>query len=758
MSSCFGFRKSKRDDDTEALLPQYDDDTALQRTLHQKMHSYQMLRALSKGFMPSTEQLIINLRTLLASDVLNPDNPELSDSGRRLIKYSKQWLMQFIELTRHKNDRDQIQDFIWFLSHSKISLDTEDIANKASKARAKADASAGKANRSDPQVIKTDFVQAYESLRTVGSLLLTNSDFRLFLGDLNVMGRQVFADTAFSLSGVAEEVGKKVEPSNGDIKKLQEPGTDDGPAPTVDDLGNEVADVSKVVGNGLAKTGQDALESAKEQVSGDQKETLLNRLKQAVLKLRKRNDYSDSVSTIGLLIKRYAKVYSRAVDQTIETAQEDVQTNSELDRAVKNFWSLLSSFGDHEQWEILEQKFNKVMEHSQKDPEFEHLMEDVGNSVEKLLTDPNFFESADKKLQELREKSKEVGSDSSIRKDVEDLLEQVQITVRSVIDDPDISALIATTGHIMAILSPVNAVTNTELLDDSLHVFVPLLIKAIQYVPIPRLEVSVPEIDLLLENLIIEPGRTVNNTSFLPYKLRIETYNDLEIRKAKFRTTSSVTSLVTIKIDGLSFRADEIGFWLRAHTGILRLADEGIASFQLDEKGIDIHLDVEIGKEKLEKILTLKAVRVHIHQFSYTLRKSKFSWLAWLMKPLLRPIIRKTMEIQMAKAISDGIHAANRELLFARERLRATRISDPQDIRTFVKAIITRYQPEEDPDVFTAVGVRPQGSVFKGVYAPGSVVKLYEEEAVRAGERVDDFQVEGWRNEIFDVQSTMMGQ
>ena len=606
--------------------------------------------------------------------------------------------------------------------------------------------------------MKANFTQAYESLRTVGSLLLTNSDFRLFLGDLNVMGRQVFADTAFSLSGVAEEVGKKVEPSDDDTKKLQEPGADDGPPPTTDDLGDGVADVSKAVGNGLVKTGQDAFESAQGQFSGDQKGTLLDRLKQAILKLRKRNDYSDSVSTIGLLIKRYAKVYSRAVDQTIETAQEDVQTNAALDRAVKNFWSLLSSFGDHEQWELLEREFNKVMEHSQKDPEFEHLMEDIGNSVEKLLTDPNFFESADKKLQELREKSKEVGSNSSIRKDIEDLLEQVQTTFKSVIDDPDISALITTTVRIMEILSPINAVTNSELLDDSLHVFVPLLIKAIQYVPIPRLEVSVPELDLLLENLIIEPGRTVNNTSFLPYKLRIETYNDLEIRKAKFRTTSSVTSLVTIKIDGLSFRADEVGFWLRAHTGLLRLADEGIASFQLDEKGIDIHLDVEIGKEKLEKILTLKAVRVHIHQFSYTLRKSKFSWLAWLLKPLLRPIIRKTMEIQMAKAISDGIHAANRELLFARERLRATRISDPQDIRTFVKAIITRYQPEEDPDVFTSVGVRPQGSVFKGVYAPGSVVKLYEEEAVRAGERVDDFELEGWRNEIFDIQSTMMGQ
>lgn len=142
MSSCFGLRKSKGED-TEALLPQYADDTSLQRTLHQKMHSYQMIRALSAGFMPSTEQLIINLRTLLASDVLNPDNPDLSDSGRLLLKFTKQWLAQFIELLRHKNDHDQIQDFIWCLSKSRISLDTEDLTKSAKKVKSKADATAG---------------------------------------------------------------------------------------------------------------------------------------------------------------------------------------------------------------------------------------------------------------------------------------------------------------------------------------------------------------------------------------------------------------------------------------------------------------------------------------------------------------------------------------------------------------------------------------------------------------------------------------
>jgi Protein of unknown function (DUF4449) len=150
-------------------------------------------------------------------------------------------------------------------------------------------------------------------------------------------------------------------------------------------------------------------------------------------------------------------------------------------------------------------------------------------------------------------------------------------------------------------------------------------------------------------------------------------------------------------------------------------------------------------------------VRVKIHHLSYKLRKSKFACLAWLFKPLLRPILRKVLERQLATAIGDFFHAANRELLFARERLRATRISDPQDLRTFVKAVITRLTPEDDPDLYTNIGVmggvNERGNIFAGIYAPGSLVKLWNEEAARAGEVVDDNASRGWRNEIFDVQA-----
>ena len=588
---------------------------------------------------------------------------------------------------------------------------------------------------------------------------MTNSDFRLLLGDLNIVGRQIFADTAFTFADVAKDAAVQIEPSQEDKTILKHPGSEPGPAPTQVDLKHETAELTNVVINGLHKTSEEAIASAVENITGDQKETLLYRLKQAVLKLRERNDYSDSVSTVGLLLKRYARIYSRAADEAISTVQDDVSPNEDLNRATRNFWSLLSSFGDKEQWSRLEEKFKQVMTHAQKDPEFESLMSDVGSSVEKLLTDPDFFESADEKIEQMRRKSKEVGNGSSLKEDVNVLLEQIHITFDSVLHDEDISKLISTTVKIFDILSPLNVTTNSALLEDAIHVFIPLLIKTIQYIPIPRLEVSAPEIDLLLENLVLEPGRTINHSSFLPFKLRVETYNDLEIRKARFRTVSKVTSLITVKLDGLSIRGEEIGFWLRAHTGILRLADEGIASFALDERGIDIAIDLEVGKERLEKILSLRDVRVKIHKLNYSLRQSKFSFLAWLFKPLLRPILRKVIEKQVATAISDTLHAANRELVFARERLRATRISDPQDLKTFFKAIITRLTPEEDPDLYTNVGVdAPKQGIFAGVYAPGSVIKLWKEEATRAGEVVDDQAEGGWRNEIFDVQTSMIGQ
>jgi hypothetical protein len=92
--------------------------------------------------MPTNEQAIVSLRTLLAADIFRPDNAQLSDSGRALVHYTKKWITQLIYLLEHKNGHDQIQDFIWFLSKARVSVDMEHITERATRAKSKADTAA----------------------------------------------------------------------------------------------------------------------------------------------------------------------------------------------------------------------------------------------------------------------------------------------------------------------------------------------------------------------------------------------------------------------------------------------------------------------------------------------------------------------------------------------------------------------------------------------------------------------------------------
>ena len=736
MFSCLGFR-GRRDAEREPLLPQYNDDTAMQSRLHDKLHTYQMLRALSKGYMPSNEQAIIHLRSLLSADVLNPDAPDLSDSGRALVRSIKLWIGQFIQLLRDKNTDDQVQDFIWCLKMARIHVDAGDIGARASRAKAKADVSA-----------------AYQSLQSVASLLLNNSDFRTLLSDLETISREVFRDTAFALAETSRQTGEQLEPSEVGRQALQGGGADSQPAPSKDELQRRVQDIAQGVSQSVAEVAHETEQSIIEHFTGDEQEALLYHMKEAVSKLRKRPTYTDSVSTLAALLQRYLLAYSHAASETVEALEDDVGVNSQADQALHNFWLLVTSIGDRDEWNRVEESFKAIVDHGKNDPNFDELVRQFANIVQDMLADPDFFDTANKRFDGMRDKSRSLTSRSAISEDLDALFSHLRCALRSAAQDTDIHRLLRTSWRIAHLLSPAGDYINSELLSDSINVFVPMVIQAVQYIPIPRLEVATPRLDLLLENLILEPGRTVNQSSFLPFKLNITTQNDIEVRKARMRATSAVKSLATVKMSGMSIAAEDLGFWLQLHSGLLRMVDEGIAGFHLDERGLDINLDLEIGRDRLDKIISLRDVKVIIHHLNYTLSRSKFACLAWLLKPLIRPIVRKALEAKIASAINDGLRALNRELLFARERLRAARIADPGDFWTFLKAVAARLAPAPDPDMDMRVRVKPGAGVFRGRYAPGSLVRVWENEGRGAEQRVYEYERGGWRNEIFDLKTT----
>ncbi|KAI9653822.1 MAG: hypothetical protein M1831_005689 [Alyxoria varia] len=764
---CCGRRRRGPQDDSDPLLPEdHDSDTKLQEELQRKLHTYYMLRALFKqGHLPSTEQSVIILRAALASDVLNPArDASIRQSSRLTIASMKQLMSSLIDLIQHKISDDQLQNLIWALSRSKVSVDSEDLAQHVGSPKASTAA-------------------AYQAVKSIGGLALGNPEFRQFLGDVQVVGREILRDSAFATSAVAEETAKDLEPGgkpgNGDDKAAAQ---DDNfaEAPTGQDLTQDATNAAATLGDGVAKVGKEASKSAEEHLTGGEREALVKRVQKAVTKLRERADYSSSVDTLSTVIKNSFLAYLQVVGGEEGSAlQQDVHVNEELKYAVEAFMSFLRSFGELKEWEELEKRV-KVLGNDQQSAkqEVEKAVTQVAGAFQQLLTDPETYSDIEGKYSELREKVRKSLTGTNIGKDLDAVLDQLKTVLTSAAHDEDVSKVFNASSTFLDVLFPADTSdrhTKTDLVNDFINDFGPSLVQAVQYIPIPRLEVSVPSLDLLLENLILEPGKTVANTSFLPTKLRMETRNDVEIRKARVsgRTITSTESTFTVKIHGLTLRAEGVGFWLRAHEGILQFADEGIANVSVDESGMDVEIDVEVGRagagapvqEQLEREVKLKAVRVRVHKLDYEIRKSrKLKWLAWVVKPLLRPVLRRVVAKQVAGSIAGFWAAANREIVFARERLRATRVAEPEDLWKFVKAVLARLQPEEDPEVSVRVGVDApggssdsamgKGNVFEGVYAPGSLVKVWrdEEDNRRMGEVREEVEGEdGWRDGVFDL-------
>lgn len=65
-------------------------------------------------------------------------------------------------------------------------------------------------------------------------------------------------------------------------------------------------------------------------------------------------------------------------------------------------------------------------------PDFEKFTQDLGRAIQNLLTDPAFFDHADERLNELREKASQLEKESDFKADLDRFLRQLKATVYSV--------------------------------------------------------------------------------------------------------------------------------------------------------------------------------------------------------------------------------------------------------------------------------------------------------------------------------------
>ncbi|KAL3423219.1 hypothetical protein PVAG01_04966 [Phlyctema vagabunda] len=169
--------------------------------VNRKLQLYGIITAFQNGKVPSNEQIDIALNSFLKSRALASPSKRLSPEGQALVGDFRSVVEQAKYLLLTKNSGNLLQDFIW---------QSQNI-------------SGGNAAVPGAPVEKETAQQhgneALEGLRTLGTLIISNGQFRKLLNDATILVRDIAGDAA-------SKAANKVNPSEEQLSQMDKPASD----------------------------------------------------------------------------------------------------------------------------------------------------------------------------------------------------------------------------------------------------------------------------------------------------------------------------------------------------------------------------------------------------------------------------------------------------------------------------------------------------------------------------------------------------
>jgi len=183
-----------------------------EQDVNNKLQLYGIYSAFANGKVPSNKQIDIALNSALASKPLSAPSKKLSPEGHKLVADLKDVIEQAKILLLTKNEGNLLQDFIW---------QTQQISGGSAKAPGAP---------VDKETAKQHGNEALEGLRTLGTLIISNGQFRKLLNDATILLRDIAGDAATNTAN-------RVKPSEDLIGQIDRPADDN--------TWHEVPDMSK---------------------------------------------------------------------------------------------------------------------------------------------------------------------------------------------------------------------------------------------------------------------------------------------------------------------------------------------------------------------------------------------------------------------------------------------------------------------------------------------------------------------------------
>ncbi|KAI1465180.1 uncharacterized protein F4812DRAFT_135521 [Daldinia caldariorum] len=754
--------------------------------VNRKLQIYGIVKAFQIGKLPSNDQIDVALNSLLQSRALTNPSERLSPEGRELVKDFREVVTQAKKLLLSKNEGNLLQDFIWQTQQfdpNAVSVPNAPI---------------------DKDTVKQHGDKVLEGFRTLGTLIITNGQFRKLLNDATILLRDIAGDAA-------SNAANKVRPDGEALAQIDRPAEDnvwhDTPDLSKKNLKSQLQNVYKsdpaqdakgVVNAGAGairqpdgsagdriNAAQDATSRAAEQVKSsidpetrestkestqeyrarikqylskkmpeERRSQTIWRLKKMIVECQQHPDYQQAISTLLDLAEEYGSHGRSIATGGTGTVK---QTRTHLAAAEADLKTLIERFANGTSTDDLWSSINTIYEDADRDPELKDWFKSMNSYVRRCLKQQGYI-MEDASTEEwnrlydhgnylLREKYKT--HTDRIVNEIKFLADQFDQDAQNKAFAASVQKLFTDLGND----ENGKATFKPHLVKDLTDVIIPAAFERIAYIPIPRIEYSDTEIDAVVENLVLE------SDNFMPNVLEVA--SDNYFRWGRKKIASANKNSIDVKVTGIQMDLRDVSFYVKRKQGFPSITDTGVANIKMGGDGFCFRLKLSTTDDKdKQHFFKLDKVDVDVKNLQIKLVKSNHKILFSLFKPImlkiLRPVVQKTAE----KQLKDQFNKFD-QLLFQvkkeADRALDEARSSPEDVPNIYSRYVTAAQKQllqgkkkveaVAADKKVNMAVTKEDSIFPDIHLPGGISSKATEykELARKGEK--------WESPVFSIGS-----
>jgi Family of unknown function (DUF5923)/Protein of unknown function (DUF4449) len=229
-----------------------------------------------------------------------------------------------------------------------------------------------------------------------------------------------------------------------------------------------------------------------------------------------------------------------------------------------------------------------------------------------------------------------------------------------------------------------------HLLQDVSNVILPAIFEHTRYIPIPRIEVSDPMIDAVVENLVIESDNLAPNV--------LEFGSDNYFRWGRKKISNKHDNKLMISASGVQMDLKDVSYYVKKKQGFPSITDTGVMDIYLGGEGFSFKIAASNAHKKdRQHFAKIDKVTVDVKNLKIKIKQSKHKLLFSILKPILlkvmRPVIQKVLEKQIRDSFTQAdayFYDIHLEAQRAVDRAKAN--PDPDNVSNIYKEYVTAIQ------------------------------------------------------------------